>query len=109
MQDKLYLFECECHSPEHRLVFTLGSYPTDAPELWTDVYIRNYRNVFKRIWVALKYICKRSNKYGHFDGFIMHYEDTDKMQMLLDEYKRLHEEWANRIKCPRKEINGNCC
>lgn len=62
-----YYLECECCTPEHRLVFNYN--PVDK-ELWTEVYLHQPRRFFTRCWVALLYILNRTPKWGHFDCFL---------------------------------------
>lgn len=74
-------FECACFSDEHTLKF---SYDPDENELYTSVYLNQYRSVWKRIWVALRYVCGYRTKYGHWDCFILRPEDAARLRSLVD-------------------------
>ena len=84
-------FECECHSDEHTLKFKL--FPDiEEPELYTSVYLRQWRPWYKRIWVAIKYIFGYKSKYGDFDCFSMKREDASKFYNLAKKYKEICEQ-----------------
>lgn len=76
-------FECACFSDEHTLKF---SYDPDENELFTSVYLNQYRNVWKRIWVAVKYVFGYPSKYGHWDCFVMQPEDAERLKALLERF-----------------------
>ena len=77
---KTHFFECQCYSPEHILRFI---YDEKNKELYTEIYLCQYRNVFKRIWVAARYIFGYKCKYGQWDCFLFKKEDIKKLQKLL--------------------------
>jgi hypothetical protein len=74
-------FECACFSDEHTLKF---SYDPDENELYTSVYLNQYRSIWKRIWVAIRYVCGYRTKYGHWDCFILRAEDAIRLRSLVD-------------------------
>ena len=74
-------FECACHSDEHTLKF---SYDAEDHQLYTSVYLNQYQNVFRRVWVAIKYVLGYRSKYGHWDCFIMQPQDAERLRSLLD-------------------------
>lgn len=78
-------FECACYSDEHTLKF---GYDPEDNEMYTSVFLNQYHNVFKRIWVALKYVFGYKCKYGHWDCFIMRPEDAERMKGLLDKFSQ---------------------
>ena len=77
-------YECACHSDEHRLVFT---YEPGDKEVYASTFLSNYHGIFGRIKNAIKYIFGYKCKYGHFDCFILHENDLDKMINMLNKYK----------------------
>lgn len=83
-----HYFECACHSPEHRLVFTIDK-EEGFEQLYTEVFLHNYRPWYRRIWPALRYVFGYKCKYGHFDTFLMKNEDVPRFRKLIDEYYRL--------------------
>jgi len=74
-------FECACFSDEHTLKFT---YDPEVNELYTSVYLHQYGNLFRRLWVALKYVLGYRSKYGHWDCFLLRPEDAGRLRALLD-------------------------
>jgi hypothetical protein len=74
-------FECACFSDEHTLKF---HWDADDNQLYTSVYLYHYRNIFKRIWIAIKYVFGYRSKYGHWDCFIMQLKDAERLRSLLD-------------------------
>lgn len=77
-------FDCECHSPEHTLRF---AWDDEDNQIYTEVYLSQYRNFFKRLWVALKYVFGYRCKYGHWDCFLMQSKDAERLRALLDKLK----------------------
>lgn len=90
-------FECSCYSDEHRLVFNLddGNGLNWRPELYCSTFLCQHQNVFRRLWVAAKYVLGYKCKYGHFDCFIMREEDVGRFQKLILKFKKLSTQWAN--------------
>lgn len=60
------IISCSCHSPEHTLTYHIN--PEDK-EVYTSVYLHQYRPLYKRIWIAIKYIFGYKSRYGHWDCF----------------------------------------
>lgn len=77
-------FDCACHSPEHTLRF---AWDDEDNEIYTEVYLRQYRNFFKRMWVAIKYVFGYTCKYGHWDCFIMQPKDAQRLKDMLGKLK----------------------
>lgn len=78
-------FECTCRSDEHTLKFSLD--PDDG-ELYTSVYLHQYRSVFKRIGIALKYVLGYLCRFGHWDCFILKPQDADRLIALLQQFQQ---------------------
>ena len=92
--------ECECHSYEHVMRWDLDD-DSEWPDLYASIFLRNWRNIFKRIWVAIKYVLGYKCRYGHWDCFLLRPEDIGKMRALLDQYEVLasHSVKAKRLTC----------
>ncbi len=80
MFDDTQYFECQCSSAEHALVFTLDQ---EESEIYTEVFLNNYRPWWKRVGVAVKYVFGYKCKYGHFDCFLMQNKDADRLITML--------------------------
>ena len=85
---------CDCYSDEHTLRYILttntheiqGQLLTNI-ELTTSVYLNQYRSLFQRIWVALKYIFNYRSRYGDFDCFMTSsVDEVKKIKRLCDEF-----------------------
>lgn len=72
---------CVCTSPEHTLRF---SFDEEEKEVYTEVYLKQYRGFFKRVWIALKYIFGYSSRYGHWDCTIMNDAESRKLHGFLE-------------------------
>jgi hypothetical protein len=75
-------FECYCYSPEHTLKF---SYDEIDKELYTEIFLCQYRNFIKRAWVAIKYVFGYKCKYGHFCCFTFKDADLPQFRDMLIE------------------------
>ena len=89
-------FECACSSPDHLIRFVY--FPEDdnlASDLYIDVQLNNTYSFFKRIWLAIKYICGYTKKYGHWDCSIIKPEDYADMILL---FKTAEADYNKRFK-----------
>ena len=79
-----HYFECACHSPEHRLVFSIDA-EDKHKEVYASMFINQYHNIFMRTWIAIKYIFGYKCKYGHFDCWMLKSEDVPRLRDMCDE------------------------
>lgn len=75
-----------CTSREHTLRFELD---TEDCEMFTSVFLNQYRNIFHRMWVAVKYVLGYKCKHGHWDCVIIGKDDADRLIEMLEEYRSL--------------------
>ena len=73
-------FTCECHSPEHTLIFTLDR---ESNEIYTSVFLLEPPSIWRRIWIGIKYIFGYKCKYGHWDCFSLKQKDVYRLINLL--------------------------
>lgn len=85
-------FECVCGTDEHTLRFKLDTHDPNDVELYTSVFLNQYRGFFKRLWIAVKYLFGYKCKYGHWDCTMIKLEDADRLIKLLESYERLSTE-----------------
>jgi hypothetical protein len=81
------VFICDCHSPEHQIIFT---YHVDE-EGWNEVYadIHLAKNSFwSRLKCGIKHIFGYKSRYGAFDEFIFNTDDIDKLEKIVDFLKK---------------------
>ena len=81
--DGSYFFECKCGTDEHTLRFTLDK---KDREIYTSIFLNNYRNIFQRLFVAIKYIFGYKCEYGHWDCWIMRDEDIQELSKMLKDF-----------------------
>ena len=97
-------FDCKCSSPEHTLRFVY-----DEDDIYIEIYLRQYRNFFKRIWIAIKYIFGYKCQYGDWDCFILKEDDIQRMIRLLTKkekkYNIFDSEKINNCQRNKGDIN----
>lgn len=81
-----HYFDCKCESPEHTLRF---SYDPEDNEIYTEVFLCQYRNPFQRIWTALKYVFGFKCKFGHWDCWLMKEEDCKRLVELVNRVAKI--------------------
>lgn len=74
---------CKCESPEHQIIFSYFLDNDIDREVYMIIHLRPESNIFKRIWIALKYIFGYKSKYGDFDSMIIGQRDTYKLVKIL--------------------------
>jgi hypothetical protein len=92
MDHESEFFECICTSDEHTLRLTLENYGPNDKELYTSVFLNQYRNFFQRVWVAIKYVFCYKCKYGHWDCIMFKPEDADRLITLIQKFKNQEKE-----------------
>jgi hypothetical protein len=86
MLDGTYFFECRCGSNEHILRFTLDIKDPENREIYTSIFLNQYRSIFKRIWIGIKYIFGYKCRFGHWDCWILKEEDTERLRDMCDKF-----------------------
>jgi len=81
MLDGTEFFECACHSPEHVLKFDVC---LEDNEIYSSVFLNDYRRWYERLWVAIKYLFGYKCQYGHWDCFLMLPEDAKRMAAMCE-------------------------
>ncbi len=85
--DNNELFICRCHNTEHQLIFSYFD-DEDNSDIYVSVHLSPERNIFKRIWVAIKYIFGHRSRYGHFDEFVFNPSDANRLQAVVNRLKQ---------------------
>ena len=75
-------FECQCMGDEHLLKFV-----SDEEDIWISIFLNQYRNIFKRIWIAIKYVFGYRCKYGHWDTWMLRPEDLPRLKKLICDFE----------------------
>jgi hypothetical protein len=105
MLDGSWFFECRCGTDEHTVRFVFDD--DDPPEVYLSIYLNQYRNIFKRIWVAVKYIFGYKCKYGHWDNWILDQNDANRMKGMLNQFIDAWDKWTEKkaLLVKKNEIN----
>ena len=74
---------CKCESPEHQIIFSYFLDNDIDREVYMTIHLRPESNIFKRIWIALKYIFGYRSKYGDFDSMIISQRDAYKFVKIF--------------------------
>lgn len=83
------LLMCQCTDPEHMMIIR---YFSDDNEVFVSIHLYRERNIFKRIWIALKFVFRgKKSIYGDFDEIILRPEDADKLQRVVDHLRAAKE------------------
>ena len=71
-----------CCSLEHQMVISLN-----RGLVVVQIHLVNYRNVFQRIWVGLRYMCGYKTKYGPWDEMILDISHVQQLETTLEYLK----------------------
>lgn len=74
-------FICDCHSQEHQVTFW---WDDEEHKLYIQPHLSTYLNIFKRTWIAIRYIFGYKCKYGSWDEVILGDEDLKKLKEFID-------------------------
>jgi hypothetical protein len=83
--DRPEYFECRCGSPEHSLRFWLDEDP-EFPCIYVSVFLSEHP-WYRRLASSIRYLFGHKSMYGHFEEFILHPEDRDRLVELLKKLK----------------------
>ena len=75
---------CECGLAEHQFVLSMYDWE-DEIEVYLEPHLSTYRNIFKRIWVALRYVFGHRSRYGEWDCVLLGKEQLQQMGLFIDE------------------------
>jgi hypothetical protein len=81
MESKVKVFICDCHSYEHQAIFHSDE---ETQDLYVSIHLITHKNILKRVWYAVKYICGIKSKFGAWDEFIFKPEDKRKLRKYLE-------------------------
>lgn len=70
-----------CCSVNHQIIFRKINGFDNA--VFVHIYLANYRNFLKRLWVGLKYAFGYKSKYGVFDEFMLDESNVDKLEKVI--------------------------
>ena len=100
---QIHYFDCKCSSSEHTLRFV---YDPEDNEIYTEVFLSQYRNLFQRIWTAIKYIFGFKCKYGHWDCWLMKEEDCKRLVELVNRVSKIPLQSQPVMQCNKEIEDG---
>ena len=100
MRRKHQYIECDCDSAEHVLRITVDNHLEGwghyEPELILSTQLHQHKNIFKRIWSAIKYIFRVNERYGFWDTTILRKNDVVRLQNICYLFIKDYEKWENK-------------
>jgi hypothetical protein len=79
------VFICDCRSYEHQSIFWHDS---EDDQLYVSIHLTTHKNIFKRLWSAIKYIFGYKSRFGSWDEFIFKPEDKERLLNYLKESEK---------------------
>ena len=79
--DSQKIFICECGSYCHQTMFW---YNKEDKQLHFTTHLITYRNFFKRLWIAIRYVFGYKSNYGDWDTFLFKPLDEAKLLAYLN-------------------------
>lgn len=90
--------ECSCHSINHTVNITYCPYENGYPgEVIITTQLTENAGLFRRIYLALKYIFGKTIKYGHWAEVIISPEDYTKIIDIFTQAQCEQEEYVKKI------------
>ncbi len=93
-------FDCRCGCTDHDVKFAWlerspdWSIDEDEPDLWLEVQMHQYRSVWRRLWLAAKYVCGYGCAYGHWDCWTLAPKDIGRLHAMIEAHETRRLEWA---------------
>jgi hypothetical protein len=82
------LITCNCGDLEHAVEFSY--FPQEEwPELLFQFHLTTRRNVFERLWAAIRYVFGYRCRYGEWDTLSMDPGDARDLARFLTEYSEI--------------------
>jgi len=78
-------FECACHCNDHLMIACLNR---EDNELYIQMHLLPHKNIFRRMWLAVKYIFGYRSKFGDYEEFIFNNDDAERLIAILKELKK---------------------
>ena len=77
---------CDCKSPEHQMVLTKGIDNKWGSFISVEFHLVTYRNIFKRVWVAVKYIFGYRSRYGEWDDILINTDEAERIRDYINKF-----------------------
>jgi hypothetical protein len=93
-----------CYSTEHQIVINKADWG-EGKTAYLAVHLHNYRNFFKRVGVAVKYIFGYKCRYGHWDEFIITDENYKPFKRMVDFFEDTTSSELNKLSQQAQELD----
>lgn len=77
------VFRCECGDARHSFTLVRRSSQEDSSDLWAEFYLHNDKNIFKRIWAALRYVFGYKTQSSHWSCVNLSNDDINRLWVLV--------------------------
>jgi len=83
-QESIYL-ECDCGHNDHmmKMSFVAEDHPFHG-YVYASMQMSPSFGFWARIWEAIKYVCGKESRYGHWDCISLDYGKLKRVQKFLD-------------------------
>ena len=85
-----FVVNCSCNDPSHMLHFY---YNEEDNDLIVTTVLRTEKNIFKRIWIALKYIFGYKRLMCEFSDTLLEENKIKELENLLSQAKHYEEHY----------------
>lgn len=92
MKSKKYI-ECKCGTPEHLARISWDNFEDEAPEIYMEFHLNPYKNIWQRLYGAIKYVLGYRSKYGDWDCILLSDEEVDGIIGTLEQYMADKRAW----------------
>lgn len=75
---------CACSSLEHQVIIRGYS---DGDELYVNIHLNSSDNIFKRIWIGIRFIFGYKSRFGEWDEFVLTKEHLPKLEKVVSQLK----------------------
>lgn len=96
-QESDFLCICADDDTAHRLIININ----EDKMVYCNIYLKP-DTFLRRVERGIKHIFRPTSTFGHFDEFIFHPEDADKLQKVVDHLKGNKDKV---VKKSRKKVN----
>lgn len=76
---------CACYASEHQIIIHKDNiFENGYKEVILEPHLVTHNNIFKRIWVAIKYIFGYKSRYGAWDSIIVTKDNYNVLKDVIE-------------------------
>lgn len=80
---------CSCDSDEHQINFRFFANSLDDNFIYCTISLKPEKNIFKRMWNAIKYIFGYKSKFGDFEEIILDENKIYEIKNIIQYYEKI--------------------